>query len=290
MMNIIITGKNSYVGNNLSDWLSQGGERYNISFLSLRDENWKLRNFTGIDVVIHLAAIVHLKEIEKNKKIYNEINRDLTFELAKKSKEAKVKHFVFLSSMSVYGLEGKTRGMVTIDDNTVCNPNTYYGKSKLEAEHLIGDLQDDYFKISIIRAPMIYGRNCPGNYSKLRKLALLLPIFPQVSNERSMIYVDNLSEFIKKLIDNPSNGVFFPQNSEYVCTSKLVELIALNNGKKISLSKSLGKLLIFNQIKIINKIFGSLKYDTHMSSYEDFSYCIFDLKSSVKLSERKENK
>lgn len=142
------------------------------------------------------------------KEEYNKINRDLTIEVALKAKREKVSQFIFLSSMSVYGLDGNTSKEVIIKNDTSYHPNTYYGKSKLEAEILLGKLEDNEFTISIIRPPMIYGADCPGNYQRLRKVALVTPIFPQVTSERSMIYIDNLSEFIKLVIDNREKRCF----------------------------------------------------------------------------------
>src|SRR5690625_1508283 len=221
MKNILITGVNSYVGNSLADWLEQWPEKYHIVKISLRDGTWKEKDFSPYDVVVHVAGIVHQKETKKNEALYYKVNRDLTYDLAKKAKKEDIKQFIFLSTMSVYGLE---KGV--IDENTPLRSKTHYGKSKLDAEKLIQKLDDKKFRVAIIRPPMIYGKNCPGNYQRLRKLALMSPIFPKIDNKRSMIYIDNLSEFIKLLINEQLSGIYHPQNDEYVCTSEMVRLIA----------------------------------------------------------------
>ena len=70
-----------------------------------------------------------------------------------------------------------------------------------------------------------------------QKLAQKLPVFPDIDNQRSMLHIDNLCEFIRLMIDNEESGLFFPQNREYVKTSEMVKLIAEVHGKKISTYK-----------------------------------------------------
>src|SRR5690625_3648275 len=217
MKEILITGVNSYVGNQLDSWLKQWPEEYKVDKISLRDGTWKNKDFSNYASIVHVAGLVHKKETKENREKYYEINRDLTYELAKKAKEEKVKQFIFLSTMSVYGL---TEGI--IDRDTPLEPKTHYGKSKLEAEKLLQRFSNDEFLVAIVRPPMIYGNGCPGNYQKLRKLALKTPIFPKIDNKRSMIYIDNLSEFLRILIDRTKQGIFCPQNKKYVNTSELV--------------------------------------------------------------------
>src|SRR5690606_35899420 len=126
-------------------------------------------------------------------------------------------------------------------------PSSFYGKSKLEAENLIFGLQDSKFTISIVRPPMIYGPNCPGNYSKLRKLAINWSLFPDIQNERSMIFIDNLCIVLEKLISSSTPGIFLPQNTEFVSTSEMIRLIAEQHGKKTIFSKVLGRAIcLFN--------------------------------------------
>lgn len=256
MKRILITGKNSYIGNSLERWLMQESDNYKVNKISLREKSWQEKDFGIYDVVFHAAGIAHIKETKKNQQLYFEVNRDLAFEVAYKAKKDGVKHFIFLSSMSVYGLETGV-----IDQNTPLRPKNAYGKSKLEAETLIESLSDNSFKVSIIRPPMIYGKGCKGNYQKLATLALKTPVFPLVNNKRSMIHVDNLSEFVKQLIDNQDSGVFCPQNEKYVNTSEMVHLISEVNRKKIKLTKTFNPLIKKIQISTLNKVFRDLYYD-----------------------------
>lgn len=207
------------------------------------------------------------------------MNRDLAYEVAYKAKREGVKHFIFLSSMSVYGIDN---GLI-LSDSTL-NPKSSYGRSKLEAEKLINTLENDSFKVAVVRPPMIYGKNCRGNYPKLVKMALRFPFFPSIENKRSMIYIDNFCEFVRLLIDDCAEGTYFPQNEEYVCTSHLVKLVAKVHGKKINMLNSFNPLLRFIKSRTLNKVFGNLVYDKKLSEYKK-KYCINDFNESIILSE-----
>jgi UDP-glucose 4-epimerase len=288
-MRILITGKKSYVGINLKKWLAQWPDKYSVDSISLKNDEWKNKDFSKYDVLFHVAAIVHKKEKPEMKNIYYRINRDLAVEVAKKAKEEGVKQFIFMSSMSVYGLDGKIGEDVVITKDTPCNPNTFYGKSKLEAENELKKMEDEHFRIGIIRAPMVYGPNCPGNYTRFKKLVMKTPVFPLINNKRSMVFINNLCEFIRLLIDNQDRGLFFPQNKEYVNTSEMVRLIAKENYKKIYFSRILafGIKLFKRQVNILNKVFGNLVFDLELSSYKDFEYCVTDFEKSIELCEKK---
>ena len=167
------------------------------------------------------------------KELYYKVNRDLAIEIAKKAKREGVKQFIFMSSIIVYGSSGRIGERKIIDKDTKPSPVDFYGDSKLQAEKGLRALESDIFKVVILRPPMIYGKGSKGNYPKLSKAARVLPIFPDIDNERSMLHIDNLCEFIKLMIDNEESGVFFPQNKEYVKTSEMVKLIADVQGRKV---------------------------------------------------------
>lgn len=284
MKKILITGKKSYIGTCFSEWVSQWAEKYSVEFLSFRNQDWTKYDLSKYDILIHVAAIVHQKEKPENKDLYDSVNTRLTLDIAKKAKDSGVKQFIFMSSLSVYGLEGMIGQNVIITKDTPCIPNTFYGKSKLNAEEELKKLGDSNFIISIVRAPMIYGPNCPGNYKRLQKLVLKTLFFPQIQNKRSMIYIDCLSEFLRLLIDNYESGLFFPQNEEYVDTSELVKLIATEHSKSIYFSRILAFVIktLGKNISILNKIFGNLVIDLNLSSYKDFKYCVVDFERSIK--------
>lgn len=258
---LLITGKNSYIGTSLENWLMREPDKFKVDTVDMKDGSWKEKDFSAYNVVFHVAGIAHIKETKENQDLYYKVNRDLAYETAQKSKEDGVEQFIFLSSMNVYGIENGV-----IDKNTPLQPNTAYGKSKIEAEELINKLQDDSFVVATLRPPMVYGKGCRGNYPRLAGLALKTPIFPKVDNKRSMIYIDNLSEFVKLLIDHSSGGLFFPQNAEYVNTSQMVRLIADAHGKELKLTGIFNPFihLGIKQLETFGKLFGSLVYDKKM--------------------------
>jgi UDP-glucose 4-epimerase len=262
MKKILITGKDSYIGTSFEKWVMKEPDNYRVDTVDMRDEKWNNKDFSEYDVVFHVAGIAHIKETKENKDLYYRINRDLAYETAKKAKSDGVKQFVFLSSMSVYGLK-----IGVINKDTPLNPKSNYGKSKLQAEELINSLMDDSFKAAILRPPMAYGKGCKGNYPRLASLAVKIPIFPDIDNKRSMIYIDNLCEFVKLLIDDCRGGLFFPQNKEYVNTSEMVKLIAESHGIKIKMTKLFNPLLRLMKIHIVNKVFGDLVYNKNMSEF-----------------------
>lgn len=278
MKKILITGANSYIGTSFEDYISKLDD-YQVDTVDMMDNLWKEQDFSSYDVVFHVAGIAHIKEIPEIESLYYEVNRDLVIDVAKKAKNSGVKQFVFLSSMSVYGL---TSGIIT--PNTVPNPNTYYGKSKLQAEVGLQLLRDDSFKISILRPPMVYGKNCKGNFQSLIKIAKKVSFFPYVNNQRSMIYIDNLSSFVKKAIDEELDGIFFPQNKEYVNTSNLEKLIANSMNKKMIIVKSTYPLIMLLRKFIVqaDKAFGTLIYkDTEQF---DFSYNVVNFEETIRKS------
>lgn len=280
MKKILITGKNSYVGTSLEKWLGKHPDRYSIDSISLRDDSWKEKDFSDYDVVFHAAGIAHIKETKENAHLYYKVNRDLAIEVAQKAKNENVKQFIFLSSMSVYGIETGV-----IDKDSPLKPKSNYGKSKLEAEKLIANLENSFFKVVILRPPMIYGKGCKGNYTKLAKLALKTPIFPDIDNKRSMIYIDNLSDFVKCVVDNCGSGLFFPQNNDYVNTSRMVELIAKAHGKRILLTGLFNPLLsLIKRNETVTKVFGNLTYKETLSKNSNTNSFI-DFEESIRLTE-----
>lgn len=279
MKRILITGANSYIGTSVEKWLLRFPEQYIIDTIDMHGETWKEKDFSKYDIIFHVSGIAHIKETKKNQELYYKVNRDLAFETAKKAKNDGVKQFIFLSSMSVYGIESGV-----INRNTSPKPKSSYGKSKFEAEELINTLQDSSFTVSIIRPPMVYGKGCKGNYPRLVSLAINLKFFPRVNNIRSMIYIDNLSKFVQQLIENRSDGLFFPQNEEYVNTSEMVKLIAEAHGKKIGMTKLFNPFIKLLNIKSVKKLFGVLVYDKTMSEFcNDYRVC--GLKESIFLTE-----
>ena len=282
MKNILVFGKDSYIGTNFEKWLNKSKEgNYNISSISSKDDEWRKEDFSKYDVIFCLAGIAHVSANKKLEDLYYKVNRDLPIEVATKAKAEGVKQFIFMSSMIIYGADGKIGQFKIIKEDTSKVPIDFYGRSKLEADEAIQKLSDEKFKTIIIRAPMVYGPNCKGNFLKLKKIAKILPIFPDIENNRSMIYIDNLVECIKQNIDNENSGVIYPQNREYVSTKSIIEAMAKAMNKKMHFVKIFNPILklLSKKINYINKIFGNKVYDKSLSG--DFSYCVVDFETSI---------
>ena len=247
-MKILITGTKGYISKSFAAYMD------NTHTVSLRDNKWRQMSFRGYDAVLHAAALVHKGESRRNQYDYYIINRDLTDELARKAKADGVKQFVFLSSLSVYGL---TTGTITKD--TALAPTTNYGRSKLAAESLIAPLADDSFAVAILRPPMVYGPGCPGNLQKLRKLVRIAPFFPDYENARHLISIDSLCAYLGDIIENKKSGIFIPFDPEPVSTRDLAMDIAKEYNKNLRFTKAFNGLISrFMGFGPVGKLFGSL--------------------------------
>ena len=285
MKRILITGANSYIGTGVENHLNRWPESYRVDTLDMIGAGWKEYSFRGYDAVLHVAGLVHQPQTKNDPAqadLYDRINHRLAVETARKAKEEGVGQFVFLSSASVYGLSAPVGKVVMITRDTPLLPTDNYGISKAKAEAGLSQLQDAKFRLAIVRPPMIYGKGCKGNYQTMAKLAGKLPVFPWVENQRSMLYMENLAEFIRLLIDDEAAGIFCPQNNEYVNTSEMVNLIAHASGKGILMIRgfSWAIKLLRPVTGIVDKAFGSLCYDFELSRYSK-DYCVKNLQESI---------
>ncbi|MDF9844052.1 MULTISPECIES: NAD-dependent epimerase/dehydratase family protein [unclassified Paenibacillus] len=281
---ILITGKGSYVGTSLIEWLHQWPDQYEVEELSVRGNTWREYDFSKYDVVLHVAGIAHVSSDPKMEEHYYKVNRDLAIEVAKKAKQENVKQFIFMSSMIIYGADSKIGEKKVITKDTLPDPSDFYGRSKLEADLEIGKMNNEFYKTVCVRTPMVYGPKCKGNFPRLKQLAGKTPVFPNIMNQRSMIFIDNLCEFLRKIIDNSLAGIFFPQNKDYVSTTEIIRIMGSQMERKIVFVKGFNPLLrvLSNRVKMINKIFGNKIYD-HASS-PSFEYCVVDFEESIKIS------
>lgn len=258
---ILITGEKSYIGNHLERYLSSCG--YQVERLNMKSINWKKKDFTEIEVVIHLAALVHNNMPNASMLDYMNVNYHMSIELVNKAKEQGVKQFIFFSTMSVYGEEGSLNQSVEISRDTPCKPKTMYGKSKWLAEEKIKSYDDENFIVNIVRPPMVYGKNAPGNFMKLIKVASLLPVFPKINNERSVLYIDTLCQHIQHLMNIRFNTITHPQNESYMATNQALSFIREELGKKINIIEiPIPRLILkyLSQNRAMNKIYGNLTY------------------------------
>lgn len=287
MKKILITGAGSFIGMSFEAYLKENyPDAYSVDTVDMIDGTWRDKGFSGYDSVFHVAGIAHSdsgKISAEKAKLYYAVNTDLTVETAKKAKADGVKQFVFMSSAIVYGESAPIGKTKLITKDTPVSPANSYGDSKVQAEKGILPLSDESFKVVILRPPMIYGKGSKGNYPILSKLAQKMPVFPFVDNRRSMLYVGNLTEFVRLMVENEEQGIFWPQNAEYSNTSELVKLIAQVHGRKLPILKGTAwALKLMSYVTgLVNKAFGSLCYDMQMSEYKQ-NYRVLSLEESIR--------
>lgn len=295
MKRILITGTNSYLGNAIEQYLmeynsTQGREIYRVDKISLREEVWKKASFAKYDTILHVVGIAHadIGNVSKETQdLYYQINCGLTLEVAEKAKAEGVPQFVYFSSVIVYGDGGGFGKEKVITADTQPQPANFYGDSKWQAEIGLSKLEDDKFKVAVLRLPMIYGKGSKGNFPLLVKIAKKLPVFPKINNRRSMLYVENLGEFVRLLIECGRGGTFFPQNAEYVTTAEMVKNIGQVCGKNIRILGILNPLVTLasrmpGKISgMVDKAFGSLMIDKELSLRDIQDYQIFSLEKSI---------
>ena len=285
MKRILITGSGSFIGSRVKAYLEQRPKDYQVEMVSLRSSEWRECSFQGYDATLHAAGIVHQpnsNDDPSQAELYDRVNHLLTLEVAEKAKAEGVGQFLFLSSESVYGLHAPVGKVITITKDTPIRPVDNYGISKAKAEEGLAALRDETFKVAILRPPMIYGKGCKGNYQTLAKLAKRMPVFPLVENRRSMLYIDNLCEFVRLLVEDRADGLYCPQNAEYVSTSDMVNRIAHVNGRDILMVRGFGwALKLLRPVTgMVDKAFGSLCYDRALSDYPK-NYCVKSFDQSI---------
>lgn len=291
---VLITGAGSYIGETFREYASEHYRALKVDAVDMLDPAWREKDFSEYDIIYHVAGIAHAdvgNVDEATKAKYYAVNTDLAVEVAEKAKAEGVKEFVFMSSMIVYGDSAPYGKSKVVDEHTVPVAANFYGDSKLQADVAVRNLADDNFKVIVLRPPMIYGKGSKGNYPTLAKLAKKLPVFPDVDNERSMLHIDNLCEFLCQIMlvkeVNENAVVLVPQNAEWTKTTDMVKEIAAVSGKKIVVSGimkpavSLGGKVPGKIGGLVNKAFGNSAYAHEVSVYPGINYQITSLKESI---------
>lgn len=259
---LMITGASGFIGSN---FIERYKEEYNIIPVDLIKEKPEDLNYKGVDCILHLAALVHqMKRAPREK--YFEVNTELTRRIAESAKKSGVKHFVFYSTIKVYGYDGDLYNHdFILTENSPCNPNEPYGESKYEAEKILKILEAEEFKVAIVRPPMVYGKGVKGNMLSLIKLVKLSPILPFDfdENKRTIVGIDNLLYMTKLIIDKNACGIYLGSDGEAVSIKKIVETISLVMNKKIINIKL--PALIFNLLfrlreKEVVRLYGTLNF------------------------------
>ena len=284
MKKILILGKDSYIGEHIYCWLQQWPERYAVSIVSTIEHAWKEADWNNVATVVDLAGIAHIFHITDDMKpLFYSVNRDLTGEIGMWAKEHGVTQMVYFSSMNVYG-----DYCDHITNLEAEHPTSFYGDSKLMGDMMLRELEDDCFRVAHVRPPFVYGKGCKGNYNKISKIAKKTPFFPTYKNKKSMIYIDNLCEFVRMLIDCGEGGIYAPQNKELVSTADLVREISNNADHKVLFTGMFNWAIpLGNKLtRIIRRGFADDYYDMGLSNYWDFNYCVVSFKESVQRTEK----
>ena len=282
MNKILITGAGSYVGESVRRYILSTSSDFEIDAVDTMNDAWKEAEFSKYDVVYHVAGIAHVNADPKMEPLYYKVNRDLTIEVARAAKAAGVKRFIFMSSQIVFH-ESQSLKTEVLTSETKENPNGFYGDSKLQAELGIKPLEDENFKVCILRPCMIYGPNAKGNFPRLAKLATKVPLFPEWHNKRSMLYIDNLAEFVKQAVIRELSGTFYPQNRELADTVEIIRFFAKAAGHKVWITRLLNPFVWLGSFVLqpINKMFATYYYDPEMSKV-DFDYQLVSFEESLK--------
>lgn len=265
---LMITGASGFIGSN---FIERYKDKYNIIPVDLLKIKPEEIDFRGVDTVLHLAALVHQMKGAPREK-YFEVNTELTRRVAEEAKKQGVRHFVFYSTVKVYGYDGDlyNHNMV-LNEESECKPiNDPYGESKWEAEKILRRLENDNFKIGIIRPPMVYGKGVKGNMESLIKLVKMLPILPfnYDKNRRSLVNIENLMYLTALVIDKEASGVFLPLDEKNISLKEIVEGIEkAYNLKRINIPMIQPIFWLLTKMKpnIMVRLFGTLQFDNQQT-------------------------
>ncbi len=283
-MKICIIGKNSYIGNHVDEWLTKNG--HTVFQLDVLAEDWRAFDFSGFDTIVHVAGIVHQPNC-KDEKLYHEVNTVMPTTIAEKFRRSTHSKatFVFLSTMAVFGMT-KRLGKNVIAADTPMSPMGLYAQSKAAAEEKLLKLQDERFNVVVVRPPNVYGKNCRGNYiSGFVKVVKKLPVIPAVYThvKQSMLYIDNLCEFIRLVIEQKRHGVFMPQDEKPVSAVEITTAIARGLDKKPHTSRLLGLAVRMGSfLPLIQKAYGGVEYDMSLSCIEGMNYVVVPFEEAMK--------
>lgn len=279
---IAITGYTGFIGRHLLGVLPQaqccllGRHPYlDYPFFKFDLENYEpeclLNNLVGLDVIVHLAARVHIMNDASVAPLddYRSINRDSTLSLATTAAKAGVKRFIYLSSIKVNGERTHSQAF-TYDSPSM--PEDPYGVSKSEAEIALKKLASETgMEVVIIRPTLVYGPGVKANFASLMNLVskgIPLPFGSVTDNKRSLVSIDNLVDLIVTCIEHPkaANQVFLVSDDHDISTSEMVREMAIALDKPtwqlpvpIWCYKLAGKL--FNKSDVVDRLTGSLQVD-----------------------------
>lgn len=282
MMHILIIGKNSYIGNHIDEWLCLHGHQ--VEQLDVLTDEWKTFDYSPFDAIVHVAGIVHQPKCQ-DWDLYKRVNTDMPISIATMAKEQGVKQYIFFSTMGVYGVGKKLKRNI-IDEQTPLNSESMYGKSKLMAEEGLQKLQDGTFHVAFVRPPSVYGKGCKGGYiTGFTSIVRRLPVIPRAYEnvKQSFIYIDNLSELVRLVIEKNLKGVFCPQDDKAVSANELLQAISNSIGKKFRSSRLLGLFVrLLHFVPVVNKAYGGVEYAKSLSDVEGVNYVVVPFEEGMR--------
>ena len=281
-MKILVIGKNGYISKCFQEYMSCYANDV-VKAISVRDDAWKNMSFAGFDAVFNTAALAHNNARKGTDEEFINLNVKLPFEIANKAKQDKVPIFIHMSSLIVYGNPNGINKFNPITRDTIPNPDNIYGKSKYTGEIELRKLEDENFRIALIRSPRVYGEKDTDSIQQLTRFAKTMPIFPDVKNNISMIYSDNLCELVRLIAKSKQGGTYYPQQERYICTSKLVKDISVISGHKLFLTKVFNPILrlVGKKVRLVSKVFGNEGFDMKVSNHFDGKYRVVSYEESV---------
>ena len=281
-MKILVIGKNGYISKCFQEYMSCYADDV-VKAISVRDDAWKNMSFAGFDAVFNTAALAHNNARKGTDEEFINLNVKLPFEIANKAKQDKVPIFIHMSSLIVYGNPSRINEFNPITRDTIPNPDNIYGKSKYTGELELRKLEDENFRIALIRSPRVYGEKDTDSIQQLTRFAKTMPIFPDVKNNISMIYSDNLCELVRLIAKSKQGGTYYPQQERYICTSKLVKDISVISGHKLFLTKVFNPILrlVGKKVRLVSKVFGNEGFDMKVSNHFDGKYRVVSYEESV---------
>jgi len=282
----MLVGIGGYIGGKFTDYINKNYPDWQIDAVDSMNRKWADADFHGYDAVYNVSGLAHANARHGSEKLYYEVNGQLPIDVATKAKAEGVPMFVQMSSQIVYGdMSGLGEDKVITAEIVPSEP-TVYGKSKMMAERGLIALVDNSFQVALVRPPLIYSEFARDNFPRLVNFAKKMPVFPKLKNRQSMVYVDNLCELVKLIIEHNQGGVYYPQQECYIETSKIVADIAEAVGNKMWQTRLFNPALRFlskmPMFEFIHKAFGSIVYDMKMSNHFDGKYRVVSYEESIK--------
>lgn len=283
---VMLVGIGGYIGGKFTEYIRKNYPDWQIDAVDSRNGIWSKADFSGYDAVYNVSGLAHANARQGSEELYYQVNGQLPIDIASKAKTEGVPLFVQMSSQIVYGDMSGLGEEKMITSETVPEEPTIYGKSKMMAERGLQKLADSSFNVAILRPPLIYSEYARDNFPRLVNFAKKMPIFPKMENKQSMVYVDNLCELVRLIIENNTGGIYYPQQECYIETSKIVADIAKAVGNRMWQTRMFNPILRMlskmPQLGFIHKAFGSIAYDMNLSNHFNGKYRVVSYEESIR--------